>query len=406
MPRKVSNQLHVKQIDSLPIGLHADGGGLYFQRTARGASWIYRYTSPVSKSRRDMGLGSYPIRTLGSARLKAQEAARIVLDGGDPIDDRLKKRGVEAKSKIKRTTFEAAAKMYIEKNAPGWRNEKHAWQWTRSLEMFVYPHIGSIPVAQLGVEDVMRCVEPIWLTKSETASRVRGRIETVIGFAIAGGMRDDTRNPATWSLLKHMLPERSKVAPVKHFEAAAIDSMPKVMAAIRAADTMASKALQFAILCASRTSEVIKATWPEIDMEARLWVVPGDRMKSGRAHRVPLSDAAMAILRELAKVAEPGGYVFHGQRAGQPLSNMALIMLLRRVGFGELTAHGFRSTFRDWAAERTNAPSEVAEMALAHVVGDKVEAAYRRGDLLEKRRELADEWAAHCKANGVGISVS
>jgi len=168
------------------------------------------------------------------------------------------------------------------------------------------------------------------------------------------------------------------------------------MAAIRAVDTMGSKALQFAILCASRTSEVINARWPEFDLEGRMWVVPGERMKSGRTHRVPLSDAAMALLRELATVAEPDGLVFHGQKAGAPMSNMALIMLLRRVGLGELTTHGFRSTFRDWAAERTNAPSEVAEMALAHVVGDKVEAAYRRGDLVEKRRELAEAWAAHC----------
>jgi len=393
MPRKVSNQLHVKQLDALPPGLHADGGGLYLQIGQNSKSWVFRYM--LQGHRRDMGLGPYPERSLAKARELAFAARQKVLDKVDPIDFRLRERGIEAKAKIKRTTFEQAARQYVEAHAASWRNEKHRWQWTRSLEMFAFPIIGKIPVGQLTTDDVLAVLKPIWADKPETASRVRGRLEIVLGAAKAAGMRDG-ENPALWSTLKHMLPAKEKIAPVQHHAAAAIDDMPKVMGAIRAVDTMASKALQFAILCASRTSEVINARWPEFDLDGRMWVVPGERMKSGRTHRVPLSDAAIAILRELATVAEPSGLVFHGQKAGAPLSNMALIMLLRRVGLGELTTHGFRSTFRDWAAERTNAPSEVAEMALAHSVGDKVEAAYRRGDLFEKRRELADQWAAFC----------
>jgi integrase len=393
MPRKVSNQLHVKQLDGLPPGLHADGGGLYLQIGPNSKSWVFRYM--LQGNRRDMGLGPYPERSLARARDLAFAARQKVLDKVDPIDARLRERGIEAKAKIRRQTFKQVAEAYIEEHEAGWRNEKHKYQWRQSLASYAYPVIGDLVIGQVDTDAVLNVLRPIWATKTETASRLRGRIETVIGAATAAKLRDG-ENPASWSILRHMLAAPKKIAKVEHHAAAAIDDMPKIMCAIRAVDTMASKALQFAILCASRTSEVTGATWPEIDMDARLWVVPGERMKSGRAHRVPLSDGAMAILRELATVAEPNGYVFHGQRAGKPLSNMALIMLLRRVGLGELTTHGFRSTFKDWAAERTNVPSEVSEMALAHVVGDKVEAAYRRGDLLEKRRELADSWAAHC----------
>jgi integrase len=393
MPRRAT-PLTVRQCETLGAGMHADGGGLYLRVSPTDArSWIFRYT--LGGKRRDMGLGNYPLRTLAAARLKAEEAARTVLDGGDPLDAKVEQRAAAAKARIKLKTFEEAARQYIETHKAAWSNPKHAWQWTRSLEMFAFPTLGSIPVAEISASHVLDALKPIWGEKTTTASRVRGRIELVIGSAIADGTREDTRNPATWSLLKHLLPKPGKIATVEHLAAAAIDDMPGLYAKISAVDTMAAQALRFTILTASRTNEALGATWDEIDLGARLWTIPGDRMKAGRPHRVPLSDAAMAILREMAKV-RIGDYVFQGQKAGQPLGGLALLRTLSRLGRADLTAHGFRSTFRDWCAERTDAPSEVAEMALAHVVGNKVEAAYRRGDMFEKRRELANRWAQFC----------
>jgi integrase len=255
--------------------------------------------------------------------------------------------------------------------------------------------MGELPVASVDTTLVLRAVEPIWNTKSETASRLRGRIENVLDWAGARGLRQGD-NPARWrGLLDKLLPKKSKVARVEHHAAAAIDDMPALMAKISGSDSIAARALRFAVLTSSRTNEALGARWQEIDLNARLWVVPRERMKAGREHRVPLSDAAFTIIAEMQTI-RTADHVFPGQKEGAPLSNMALLMLLRRLGRGDLTVHGFRSTFRDWAAERTNFPAELAEMALAHAIGDKTEAAYRRLDMLEKRRELADAWAAHC----------
>lgn len=395
MPKRAT-PLTVKQLETLPIGLHADGGavGLYLQVTANAKSWIYRFTSPIGKSRRDMGLGPCGPITLAAARMKALAARRLVLDGIDPIDARLRERGIEQKSRIKRTTFRQAAEAYIAAHEAGWKNEKHRYQWRQSLESYAYPAIGNLAVGTIGADEVLSVLKPIWEVKTETASRLRGRIEIVLGAATAAGMREGA-NPALWSTLRHFLPAPGKIAKVEHHAAAGYDDMPKIMAAIRAAGTMAAKALEFTILSAARTSEVLLAQWSEVDIERSVWTVPAERMKAGREHRVPLGARAVAILREMEKV-RTGEYIFQGQRAGHPLSNMALLMLLRRVGFPELTTHGFRSTFSDWVSEHTDTPAEVREMALAHAVGDKVEAAYRRGDLFEKRRELADAWAKQC----------
>lgn len=290
----------------------------------------------------------------------------------------------------------------------GWRNKVHAAQWPSTLATYVYPVFGDLPVQAIDTPLVMKALSPIWTSKPETASRVRGRIESVLDWAKAMGYRDG-ENPARWrGHLDNLLPKKSRVEKAvreaagrgDHFAALPYAELPAFIAELRQRDGMAARALEFAILTTGRTGEVLGARWSEIDVNGRLWVIPGNRMKAGREHRVPLSAAAAALLFGLER---QGDLVFHGMRPGSPLSNMALLMLLRRMGRGDLTAHGFRSTFSDWCAEQTNTPSEVREMALAHVVSDKVEAAYRRGDLFDKRRQLAEAWAQYCDEDGANV---
>jgi integrase len=274
----------------------------------------------------------------------------------------------------------------------GWKNPKHRAQWPSTLSTYVYPHFGKLPVQDVDVALVMKAVEPIWTTKPETASRVRGRIESILDWATARGYRHG-ENPARWrGHLDALLPTKTKVRRVQHHAALPYAQLPAFLAELRQQDGIGAKALEFAILTAARTGEVMGAKWSEIDFEARLWTVPAERMKAGREHRVPLSEPALAILKAMREVRE-GDFVFPGGRAGRGISNMAMIMTLRRMGRGDLTAHGFRSTFSDWCAEQTDFPAEAREMALAHTVSDKVEAAYRRGDLFQKRRDLMDAWA-------------
>jgi integrase len=283
-------------------------------------------------------------------------------------------------------TYKDCAERYIEAHRAGWKNAKHAAQWGATLDSYVYPIMGKLPVDSVDTGLVMRALEPIWTEKPETASRVRGRIESILDWATVRGHRQGD-NPARWrGHLDNLLPARAKVRRVEHHAALPYGDMGAFMAELRQQPGLAARALEFAILTAARTGEVIGATWAEIDLEARVWTIPASRMKAGREHRMPLSEAAMAILNGLPK----GG--------DQPfrMSNMAMLKLLQRMGRKDVTTHGFRSTFSDWCAERTNYPSEVREMALAHTVGDKVEAAYRRGDLFEKRRQLAEAWAKFC----------
>ncbi len=261
------------------------------------------------------------------------------------------------------------------------------------MAAYVYPHLGAMPVAEVATQQVLACLEPIWRVKPETASRVRGRIEAVLNAAKVRGLRSGD-NPAQWrGHLALVLPTKTKVRRIKHHAALPYGELPAFMAALRSQPGFAARALEFAILTGARTNEALGATWSEIDLVAGTWVVPAERMKAHREHRVPLSDAAVELLAGLLR---EGDYLFPGAKAGQPLSNMALLMTLRRMGRGCLTAHGFRSTFRDWAAETTAHPGDVVEMALAHTIGSQVEAAYRRGDLFEKRRRLMQEWAAFC----------
>ena len=301
------------------------------------------------------------------------------------------KREVAARGKIadtKALTFKQCAEAYILAHRAGWRNPKHAKQWSSTLEAYAHPVFGSLPAQAVDVGMVMKAIEPIWTTKPESASRVRGRIESVLDWATARGHRSG-ENPARWrGHIENLLPRKSKVRRVEHHAALPYSELPGFMAELRQRKGTAARALELTILTAARTGEVIGATWSEIDFEARLWIIPGQRMKAGREHRVPLSEASLSILRPIYET-RTDDKVFQ-------ISGMAKAMLLRRMGRGDITTHGFRSSFSDWCAEQTAFSSEVREMALAHTVSDKVEAAYRRGDLFQKRRELAEEWARYC----------
>jgi integrase len=396
MARKVGKLSAVAVAQTKRRGYYSDGGGLFLQVGTTGAkSWVFRFRQ--AGRLREMGLGPLHTVNLAEAREKALDCRKARLEGRDPIEARRAKRMAAQIDAAKAITFKECAEAYIAAHQAGWRSPKSLKQWEGTLGIYVYPAFGALAIAAIDTGLVLKAIEPIWATKPETAGRVRGRIEAILDWAKARGYRDG-ENPARWrGHLDHLLPSRSKVRRVEHHAALAYREIGAFMAELRVQDGVAARALEFAILTAGRTGEVIGARWDEINTVERLWTIPAERMKGGREHRVPLSDAAMAIIEQLAEIRQ-SDFVFPGAQPGRPLSNMALLMTLRRMGRGDLTAHGFRSTFRDWAAERTNFPAEVAEMALAHAVGDKVEAAYRRGDLFEKRRQLAKVWADFCDA--------
>lgn len=395
MGRRVSRLTAMKVNALKREGLYPDGAGLYLQVTGTGAkSWIFRYK--ISGRARDMGLG--PLSTIGLAQARdlAAECRRQRLAGLDPIEVRKNERAKQKLEAAKATTFDQARDAYIAAHTTAWRNAKHRAQWMSTLTTYASPVIGSVSVQDVDTALVMKILEPIWSTKTETASRVRGRIESILDWAKARGLRTG-ENPARWrGHLQNLLPRRSKVQRVRHHPALPYAEMPTFTALLRTREGVTAQALEFTILTVARTGEALGARWPEINLKAALWTVPASRMKSGREHRVPLSPRAVAILKELAKT-RTNDFVFPGLKPGRPLSNMALLMLLRDIGHGHVTVHGFRSSFRDWAAEKTDFAGEVAEAALAHVIGDQVEAAYRRGDLFEKRRELMNAWAKHCE---------
>jgi integrase len=377
-------------------GYYGDGGGLFLQVSASGAkSWVFRFKE--FGRLREMGLGPTHTVSLAEARQKALECRKLRLDGCDPIEIRKAGRAQARLDAAKAMTFKECAESYIASHKAGWRNPKHAAQWPATLGTYVYPVFGGLPVQAVDVGLVMRALEPIWTAKPETAGRVRGRVESVLDWATSRGYRQG-ENPARWrGHLENLLPKKAKVHRVEHHAALPYAEIGTFMAELHLQEGIAARALGFAILTVARTGEVIGARWSEIDLESRLWAVPAERMKGGRVHRVPLSEATIAVL-DAMKTIRHGDCVFPGGRAGGPISNMAMTMTLRRMGRGDLTVHGFRSSFRDWAAERTGFPAEVAEMALAHAVSDKVEAAYRRGDLFQKRRQLMDAWARYCVA--------
>lgn len=378
-------------------GLYGDGGGLYLQITKAGVkSWLFRYMR--NGKARGMGLGPLHTVSLADARVKAHECRKMLLDGIDPLDAKEQKRQAQLLEESKAKTFEQCAIAYIDAHKAGWKNAKHQEQWRNTLTTYVYPIIGNMPVAKIDVGMVKQILDPIWTTKTETASRIRGRMESIIDWATVHGYRTGD-NPARWrGHLDKLLPAQSKVAKVQHHPALPYAEIAEFLAQLRTKEGVASLALEFLILTATRTGETINAKWDEIDLENGVWVIPAERMKSGRMHRVPLSDAAQAILRKIPHLAN-SEYVFFGRQSGTPLSNMTLLQLLRRMGRDDLTTHGFRSTFRDWAAECTSHPREIAEAALAHTLKDKTEAAYQRGDMFEKRAKLMADWAEYCKSN-------
>jgi integrase len=404
---RIFQRLSLVKVKNAKAGMWSDGGGLYLQCTSRTdgklrKSWIFRYASGGRE--RQMGLGSIAIIGLAEAREKATECRRLHLAGVDPIEHRKAARMQAALDAAKALTFDECRDAYIKAHAAGWRNPKHRQQWQNTLKTYCSPVFGKVSVQAIDVALVMKALEPIWTAKPETASRLRGRIEAILNWAKVRGLRTG-ENPARWrGHLDHLLPARNKVRKVEHHAALPYEQVGAFMIQLRERDGIAARALEFAILTAARTNEVIGARWDEIDFAAKVWTVPESRMKAGREHRVPLSDAVLTILQAMRSLRQDQ-YVFAGDRRSI-LSNMALLMTLRRMGRGDVTAHGFRSTFRTWAAERTGFPREVVEAALAHTTGNKVEAAYQRGDMFEKRRRLMHAWGQFCAdAPGAGEIV-
>lgn len=408
-------KLTVRTVDSLvkagTSGMTGDGEGLYFQISKTGGtSWVFRYK--IAGRPRLMGLGRYPETSLAEAREKATECRKLTKAGIDPLDARdanRERQQLEEKkerqrieqerlalgvAKARAVTFNTVATDYIAAHRAGWKNIKHAQQWENTLATYAEPTIGHLPTHDVTTAHLLQILQPVWTEKPETASRVRNRIELVLDAAKARGLREG-ENPARWrGHLDKLLPKRSKVRAVKSHAAMRWADLPAFMVELATLETSSARALELTILTACRTSEVLNAKWDEIDHETRTWTIPAERMKAGKAHRVPLSDAALAVLDALPRI-ERSAFLFPGMKPGKPLSNLAMTMTMRRMNMGHLTVHGFRSTFRDWAAERTQYPREVCEMALAHKIAEGAEAAYWRGDIFEKRRALMIDWAQY-----------
>jgi len=389
-------KLNAMQVKALTQpGRYGDGAGLWLQvRTASNRSWLYRYM--IAGQAKWLGLGDAETVTLAMARQKAAKARETLANGQDPIE--LKRAEAEARKKAvaAKTTFQQAAEAFVLARKGGWKNEKHEKQWTATLDAYAYPQIGKKAVGSISVDEVLNCLTPIWQAKPETASRVRGRIENVLDFAKTRGWRTG-ENPARWrDHLKHLLPFRGSVASVKHHAAVPWRDLPGVMAKLADAGGTSALCLRFTILTAARSGEARGARWNEIDLAGKVWTVPAGRMKAKAEHRVPLSDAALAILEAAEPLKkESEGLVFPGGRKAQPLSDVAVSKALAAVADG-FTVHGMRSTFREWAAEQTAYPREMAEAALAHSNKDKVEAAYLRSDHFARRTSLMADWAAFC----------
>jgi integrase len=342
-----------------------------------------------------MGLGSFPEISLASARELAEEFRKVVQQGIDPIDQRRATRAEQQVVAAKIRSFDDCAREYIADHESAWRNATHRAQWSNTLNTYASPVIGKLPVSAIDTGMVMQVLKPLWSKRTETASRLRGRIESILDWARVHGYRSG-ENPARWKgHLDQLLPARSKIQPVKHHAALPYLELAAFLAKLRERKESAAFALEFLILTASRTSETLCATWDEIDFANKTWIVPAERMKACEIHRVPLSRSAVAILRRM-EADRIGDFIFAGAKVGRPLSDMSLLLLLPRLGRDDVTVHGFRSTFRDWAAERTNFPRDVAEAALAHTESDKTEAAYKRTDFFDKRRRLMDAWAEFC----------
>jgi integrase len=383
-PHKTLSSLRVNSI--VTPGRYGDGNGLYLVVDPSGAKrWVLR--TIVQGKRRDIGLGGLRLVSLAEARTKAQEYRKLARDGGNPLEARRKERANVP-------TFAEAAQTTLEQHRAGWRNEKHAAQWMASLKLHVFPVLGEKRVDHIETADVLRALSPIWLSKPETARRVRQRISGILDWAKAAGHRSGDN--AMEGVAKG-LPRQSEKR--GHFSAIPYEDVPKFVCKLRQFPTsqFARLAFEFLILTAARTNEVLKAEWCEVDFNKKVWTIPASRMKAGREHRVPIAQRALILLRSAREISDGSEFIFSGRSVGEPMSNMIFLMLLRRLG-ATFTAHGFRSAFRDWASECTNFPREVCEMALAHSIKDKTEAAYRRGDLFAKRFELMTAWADYVQS--------
>ncbi|RUR34091.1 DUF4102 domain-containing protein [Vreelandella andesensis] len=386
------HKLSPRKVATAEPGKHEDGGGLRLVVSKSGAKkWVLRFT--LRSKRREMGLGNFPNTGLAEARRKAENYRKMAKEGTDPIHAR------ELEKQQQSTpTFTNCAARYIQSHRRSWRNAKHARQWVSTLKTYARPVIGEMPVDEIDTHHILNILSPIWSTKTETAKRVQGRIENVLDFASAHKYRDEA-NPARWrGHLDKLLAKPSKVQMVTHHPAMPYEQVAKFMVAAQDYSSMSSKALQLLILTATRTSEVLNAEWHEIDLVNATWTIPAKRMKASREHRIPLSHQALALISNLPSV-KGNSFVFPGMKPGRPLSNMSLLQFMRGLGYGpsgdkgNYVPHGFRSSFRDWTGEVTSYPRDVAEMALAHAIENKVEAAYRRGDLFEKRRAMMQDWA-------------
>lgn len=386
-------------------GYYGDGGGLYLQVAPAGSkSWIFRFS--LTGKRREMGLGPFPAISLAAARGEAAKARTLVKAGKDPIGTRDAEAAEKRLQEARGIKWEDALEQFMAAHEGSWRNRKHRQQWRNTLDTYAKPVLGGLTVAAIGTPEVTKVLDPIWHGKPETASRLRGRIERVLDWSKVRGYRDG-ENPARWrGHLDKVFPARGKVRKVKHHAAVPIDDLPGVYTKLEMLKGVAAKAVRFTILTGSRPGEVTGGLWPEVDRKGALWTIPPERMKADREHRVTLSREALAILCDMEEV-RTDKRLFPGHKAKRPLSLTSMSKALKAAGGGKATVHGTaRSTFKDWAAERTSFPSEVSEMALAHSIGDRVEAAYRRGELLEKRRTLMQQWATFLTAGGKGKVVS
>jgi integrase len=379
----MAGHLTARKVETAKPGKYSDGGKLYLIVSPTGArKWVFRFT--WRGDAKEMGLGSAMSVPLADAREKAAAARRTLAQGLNPIEERKRDNGIP--------TFGEMADSVREALSAGFRNEKHKAQWKATLETYAAP-LRKKPVDTIATNDVLAVLKPIWTTKAETASRLRGRIEKVLDAAKAKGFRSG-ENPARRGHLDHLLPRPSKLSR-GHHAAMPYEQVATFITKLRQQQSLAAAALELCILTAARSGEILGMRWSEVDLSKMVWTVPANRMKAGREHRVPLVLRAVAILRQLEET-KAGEFVFPGQVRDKPLSNMAMEMVLRRLKIENVTVHGFRSSFRDWAGNETSYPRDLIETALAHVIGDKAEQAYRRSDALEKRRQLMEVWGAYC----------
>jgi hypothetical protein len=417
MPKKPAPKTHLFVAKAKTKGCYRVAENLYLQVDDKGnKSWLFRYM--FDGKPRKMGLGSFSDLSLADASDEAAKCRGQIKQGIDPLavrqGEKIKAKAAATLAVAKGKTFRQCAETYIEDHKDGWRNAKHIWQWSNSLEKFAYPMFGNLPVQDVDVTLVTEALKPIWKKKNETATRVRGRIESILDWAKVRGYRQG-ENPARWrGYLENLLPKPSKVHQIQHYPSLPYDQINDFIAALTKEDGLAALALQLVIYTASRSGEVLKAKWSEFDLKQKTWVIPASRTKTKiRDHKIPLSNPAMEILRDLEKK-KVGEYVFFGKDLKKPLSDMAMLALIRRLNaVGKnprwvdgrtkepIVSHGFRSTFRDWCAEQTNYPREIAEAALSHIVGNKVEAAYLRTDHFDKRKQLMGAWAKYCATPSV-----